>query len=96
MSSGLREAEREEETMRVGKAVQEFETFRLCVCAKQKRNNKSKAQKFKLQNATKQVEKGERERQRRRKPDKSNTQHDKVKRICNIKVKLVKKLEESK
>lgn len=62
--------------MRVGKAVQEFETFRLCVCvcAKQKRNNKSKAQKFKLQNATKQVEKGERKSGRRRKPDKSNTQ----------------------
>lgn len=44
------------------------------MCAKQKRNNKSKAQKFKLQNATKQVEKGERKVGRRRKPDKSNTQ----------------------
>lgn len=75
MSSGLREGEKERLCgwVRQCKSLKLFVCVCVCVCAKQKRN-KSKAQKFKLQNATKQVEKGERKSGRRRKPDKSNTQ----------------------
>lgn len=86
--------------MRVGKAVQEFETFRLCMCVQNKSVTTKAKRKVQITKCNKakraKVEKGEWERKGGRKPDKSNTQHDKVKRICNIKVKLVKKLEESK